>query len=963
MKAQIEWREAESQHFHILYRSSHSHLVSHILNSAENSLSKLREIFDYTPKEKIIINTYDVYDFGFAAATAVPNNFIRLEIEPLESGYEAILFNERFQWLLNHELVHIVVNDNPSKVEKFFRSIFGKVIPEQIQPTTILYSLLTNYDRYTPRWHQEAIAVFIETWLGGGFGRSLSNFDEMYFRAMVNEAKDFPTDTELETIQSHNSFLLENIFYLYGTRFITYLSVNYGEQKVIEWYKTKPGEFYKSFSGRFEDVFGVDLEDAWESFSNSEKEFQFKNISKIQTSPLTKINQLLGEHTGWVSQPFYSPQRNSILFAYHKPHNLAGIQELNLLTHKQNKVGDLQTPSIYQVASSAYDKNLEVLYYTTNNNQLFRDLCELDLKTGEEKMLFENCRMGDITVSPSTHELWGIRHSSGHGTLVYSPYPLNNLIDVISFDIGDDLQQLSVSPDGNFIAAILHKTNGEQSLILIDSEKLKAGETFKYLTITSKGSPENPSWSAGGKEIYWSAYTNGVSNIYKTNAQDLKPIPLSNVLVGLFKPVYLSKDSLFAFEFTSDGFMPVTIPNKPVEHLSAIKYLGEKIIEKNPEVQQWNISADKVDKYSIPIKAGKTYNSFSNLEILTFVPIITGFQKQKALGIFARISDPLFYHDITLEAAYAPFNEVPKIPKYHVRFKYEFKKQFTIGVDYNAPDFYDLFNERKRGTIGTKYRIGYTNYWVYDNPLKMKQQTEISIYTNNKFYNDNLLEITEPDFLVAQTVFNSRNLRKSIGSSDFEKGNEFNITVMAFSADPADPQSSAQFFAEWDNFSTWFGKHNILHFKTAGGYHIKNRRLIQSKFYFGGFGNRIIENEDAKQFRKVFRFPGIPIYSLPADEFGKLMIENNFPPIRFGNLHLGSQIVNHLDASIYSQALVVNSIDDKTYDAYLTLGSQINIVFKHWFNLESTLSAGIAKAWYGSEKSWEWFLSYKLLRN
>ncbi len=226
-----EWREAESQHFKIIYRTSHSYLVSHILNSAENSIKKLMEIFDYKPSEKIIINTYDVYDYGFAAAAAAPINFIRLEIEPLEPGYEAILFNERFQWLLNHELVHIVVNDNPSKVEKIFRSIFGKVSPEQMQPLTVFFSLLTNYDRYTPRWHQEAIAVFIETWLSGGYGRSLGNFDEMYFRAMVNEGKEFPTDIELETIFSHNSFLLDNIFYLYGTRFVTYLSCQLWREK------------------------------------------------------------------------------------------------------------------------------------------------------------------------------------------------------------------------------------------------------------------------------------------------------------------------------------------------------------------------------------------------------------------------------------------------------------------------------------------------------------------------------------------------------------------------------------------------------------------------------------------------------------------------------------------------------------------------------------------------------------
>ena len=36
-----------------------------------------------------------------------PQNFIRLEIEPMEPGYEMVPYNERIQWLLSHELCYI----------------------------------------------------------------------------------------------------------------------------------------------------------------------------------------------------------------------------------------------------------------------------------------------------------------------------------------------------------------------------------------------------------------------------------------------------------------------------------------------------------------------------------------------------------------------------------------------------------------------------------------------------------------------------------------------------------------------------------------------------------------------------------------------------------------------------------------------------------------------------------------
>ena len=59
----------------------------------------------------------------------------------MEPGYESIPYNERFQWIISHELVHIVVNDHSSNIESFARSLFSKVVPEQIQPLTIIYSL------------------------------------------------------------------------------------------------------------------------------------------------------------------------------------------------------------------------------------------------------------------------------------------------------------------------------------------------------------------------------------------------------------------------------------------------------------------------------------------------------------------------------------------------------------------------------------------------------------------------------------------------------------------------------------------------------------------------------------------------------------------------------------------------------------------------------------------------------
>ncbi len=952
---------AESQHFKVIYKQPDSVLVPHLLASGENALSELTKIFNIEPSEKIIINPYDAYDYGFGSTTTVPEDFIRIEIEPLEPGYENIPYNERFQWILSHELVHVLVDDEATNVEKTARKVFSKVAPEKTQPETILYSLLTSYERYTPRWHQEGIAVFMETWLSGGYGRTLGNFDEMYFRSMVYEKKEFPGYLSLDTKYYNRSFLLETLFYLYGTRFDSYLAIKYGADKLIDWYRVKDNDFYFGFRSKFKDDYGISLSDAWDDFIEYEKNFQEKNINKLESYPLTSLREISEKPTGWVTHPYIDATGQYIYFGFHRPDHLAGIKRINLRTSDQSEIASLPTPSYISVASTAFDKSRGLFFYTTNNNQLYRDIWVLDTKTGDSRELFKDYRIGDLTVSPITHELWGLRHSGGGVALAHSNYPYNKIDPVVDFNIGDDLFDLSVSPSGKFMAAVYHKSNGQQLLILIDLDKLKAGEPFQFKTITESGTPENPSWSPDEKYIYWNAYTNGVSNIYRTDLSNNKVEAFSHTITGLFNPIYVSADSLFAFEFTAAGFRPVMIPNKPAVHLPAINYLGQEIIDRNPQVLNWGLKPANDDEYKLSLSGEEDYNAIGNLKINTMIPVITGFQSQKVLGFFSHISDPMLIHDITLEFGISPFNTNSDLAMLHFKGKYEYKKKFDIGIEYNAPDFYDLLNDRKRGMIGTKISLSNTNYWLYDNPHKIMQKTEIDLYTGVKSINDNLVKVSQPNFVTASTNINSKDLRRSIGSVDFESGNEFNFTLNSFFSNFTKPDAAAEAHIEWDNYSTWISTHNVLHFKIGLGYNFQNDNLAQAHYFFGGFGNRSFEDaEFVKQYRDLFRLPGLPIYSLVTDKFGKLMLENNFPPIRFGGVGIFQHFIDYIDMSVYSSALAAET---SNLNYWGDLGIQANLVFKHWFNLESTFSAGVAKAWFNNGSSWEWFLSYKLLKN
>ena len=618
------------------------------------------KIFDYKPNEKIIINTYDASDFGFGATTTVPENYVRLEIEPLEPGYEVVPYSERFQWLLSHELVHIVVNDMAGNFESSIRSVFGKVSPDKNQPLSVFYSLLTNHNRFTPRWYQEAIAVLVETWSSGGYGRILGNFDEMFFRTLVNENKTFPSPTEIDNYTSHTSIFLENIYYTYGERFITHLINRDGIDKLISWFSIRPDEYYPGLDSKFEEIYKISFDSAWDDFISYEIDFQKKNIATINKFPVTKLNHLSDKSFGWVSKLNYDSKNNSILFGNDNSGKLAEIQRFNLNTSTSEEIITLPTPSLIQVTSLAYDENYKQMFYTTNNNQLYRDIWMYDFNTEKQKLLFENARIGYLTSSPTTHQIWGIQHLSGKAILTRSKYPYTEMQSLTVFNVGDEFQDLSINRKGNLLAATLHRSNGQQSIVLSDITGMEDGKQFYYKTITSSGSPENPSWSLDGKYLYWNAYTNGVSNIFKYNLETEEITPLTNTVQGLFRPVEISTDSIFAMEFTSEGFIPVTFKISEAENLPAINYFGQKILEKSPEVLKWNLkpSNEVIDKTNFT--AEKSYSAFSNLSIQTFIPTISGFQSRLVLGIYSQINDPLLIHDLIFETGVSPFKRNDK---------------------------------------------------------------------------------------------------------------------------------------------------------------------------------------------------------------------------------------------------------------------------------------------------------------
>src|SRR3990172_7612806 len=167
----------------IYYGKAFAYLVPHVVSCYENALTYHQNFFDYTPSDKVTLFMHDFSDYNNAGASTAPWNKISLAIAPASYVFETTPANERINATLNHEIVHLAAGDKASGSDNFFRSIFwGKVYETADNPLTILYSYLTSPRRSASRWYHEGIAVFMETWMAGGLGRSQGPWDEMVFR-------------------------------------------------------------------------------------------------------------------------------------------------------------------------------------------------------------------------------------------------------------------------------------------------------------------------------------------------------------------------------------------------------------------------------------------------------------------------------------------------------------------------------------------------------------------------------------------------------------------------------------------------------------------------------------------------------------------------------------------------------------------------------------------------------------
>ena len=942
-----------------------AYLVPQVTGSFENALRFHRRLFDYTPDGRMNMLMHDLWHLGNAGARPAPKNNVTLGIAPNGHDYESSPSPERMASVMSHELAHIVTTDKTTASDRSFRGVFfGKVAPSADAPLSMAYAYLTTPRWYSPRWYLEGMATYLETWMNGGLGRAIGPYDEMVFRTIVRDSGTMYDVVGLESEGTTVDFQVGTNSYLYGTRFMSYLALRYGNDSLLRWVDRREGS-RRYFSAQFRAVYGRSLQEEWARWIAWERDWQRENLASIRRHPVTAARPLTGRTLGAVSRSFVDSANGSVLLAVRYPGQEAHIASIDIASGRFTRIADIVAAGGLSVTSLAFDPSARTLFYTTNNTD-WRHLRALDLATGQSRMVLPDSRIGDLAFNAADHSLWGVRHDNGLSTLVRIPAPYTEWKQVQTLPYGRDLFDIDLSPDGTTLVGSMSDVSGDTRLVRMNVAALVAGDTAtEQLFAFDQWAPSNFVFSRDGRYLYGSSYYSGVSNVFRYDLVRKRMEPLSNAETGFFKPLPLTADSLIVFAYSGQGFVPSMIPNTVPDSVSSIRFLGNEIAERRPEVRDWMAPPlTELGPEAAPT-APRTYHAFQTLRLDSAYPVVEGYQNAAgvnavAAGMRLNFSDQIGTTTLDLTASYSPDTRLDPDERLHLRSVFR-HWGWTLSGSLNRADFYDLVGPTKLSRRGYSLAAQYASDLFSDGPTSLR-------YTLQGATHGNLAIL--PEFQNVATSFDRlsafsgeltyKSLRRSLGAVEEELGASWNAAVRSNLVNGAlypriSLEASKGILLPLDHSSLWFRA-------SAGSALSGDRTQPFARFYFGGFANNWVDHRDIKQFRNTESFPGLPINDVGGSTYAKAQVEWVSPPVRFQRIGAPSAYLRWANVSLFATGLMTDVHDTAERRAFASAGAQVNLRLVTMSWIDSTISLGYAAAQGdGAPRNRAFMLSLKLM--
>jgi hypothetical protein len=364
-----------------------------------------------------------------------------------------------------------------------------------------------------------------------------------------------------------------------------------------------------------------------------------------------------------------------------------------------------------------------------------------------------------------------------------------------------------------------------------------------------------------------------------------------------------------------------------------------------------------------------SYVAASNLGLASIYPIVEGYKDYTAAGVQAAISDPLGLDVIDLSLSYSPARGLPPGERWHAALGLA-TAPWKLEARWNGASFYDLGGPTKVSRKGYGGTLEYARSLMADAPKSLDLTVAASGWGGLERLPDYQNVATSPGFetLVSGAAeLRYKNVRGSIGSVDAERGWRGSLTAAT---------DGVRFVrggdAAWRGFPRAEGTldlglplptpHASLWLRNAAGVSPGDRAEPFANFFFGGFGNNVIDYHDPKRYRDPEAFPGTELNAIAGRNYAKSTLDLNLPPIRFRRVGSLALYATWLRASLFAGGLLTNLDDAASRETAGDIGIQADLRLQLLTQTPLTISAGYARAFLrGAASDDEWMVSLKLL--
>lgn len=572
-----DWWTIETPHFRVHYARNTEVIAQRIADIAETVHDRMTPVLGHDPKDVTHIVITDNVETANGSATALPYNTVRLFVTAPDDMSPLSEYEDWHVELVTHEYTHILHTDNIGGIPAIANAILGKQFaPNQLQP----------------RWILEGLAVLEESEHTGG-GRNRSAIFDMYLRANVVEDHIAPLDVFTHTPRAWPE---GNYWYLYGSRFLTWIQSVYGEQvmrQVAEDYGSQLVPYGINRSMRR--ATGKTYEELYDGWVAHLRGLYGAQIERAKALPgglregrrLTHIGFTLQRPRFVPASARRNPDTPELVFYAEDAHHRDGFYRMALAPDGSAREKDRELfvraegggSLSFDAAGDAYFSSQQWTRNVYPYSDISRVRAGFDSPEGDEaarSRLTTGVRALDPDVSPDGRQVaftinrrgtmfLGIADVTPEGDLgpprVLVPAQKDSLAQTPRF-----------SRDGRRVTYSSWQAGGYRDVRVVDLETGKLSELFR-----DRATDVQPSFSPDGKKIVFSSDRTGIPNIYAWDIESRKLSMVTNVRTGAFMPE-ISEDgkTLVYVGYTSNGFDLYAMPFDEASFTDAPPYVDDR---------------------------------------------------------------------------------------------------------------------------------------------------------------------------------------------------------------------------------------------------------------------------------------------------------------------------------------------------------------------------------------------------